>query len=130
MNNEQGIQKIIFLTVFTISFGSCSKNNIDKDCLEYTRAFVSKVEGPSTGQINQEVNFQVYFGVHNGCGQFGNFEESIEANSRLIKVIAKYEGCICTQDAPGRIGDYKFRTSQTGTYFLKFLQVNNNYLTK
>ncbi len=98
--------------------------------MSYERAFVSKVEGSTTGQVNQEIALQVYFGCHNGCGQFGNFEENISANTRTIIVNAKYEGCVCTQEVPVRIGSYKFKTSQAGIYYLKFLKESNTYLAQ
>jgi hypothetical protein len=127
MNKKQEIVNgVIMFSMIVLT--SCNKDSNNKDCLSYEPAFVGIVEGPSTGQVNEEINFQVIFGVHNGCGQFGSFEESSEGNSRTISVTAKYEGCGCTNDAPGRIGTYKFKTSQAGTYYLKFLQVNNVYL--
>lgn len=104
----------------------CAK---DKVCLSYEQAFVGHVDGNSIGQINQEINFQVSFGCHNGCGQFGHFEEIVSGNTRTIIVNAKYEGCACTQDAPSRTATYKFKTSQAGTYLLKFQQANNTFLT-
>lgn len=111
---------------FVIACVSCRN---DKNCLLYEQAFVSKVEGSSNGQINQEISLQVYFGCNNGCAQFGNFEENISGNTRTIIVNARYEGCFCIQIAPTLIETYKFKTSQAGTYYLKFLQRNNTYLT-
>ena len=85
--------------------------------------------GANTALVNQEVVLTVSFGCFNGCGQFGNFEETTTGNTSTINVNAKYEGCICTQDAPIRTTLYKFKKSQTGTYELKFWQGASSYLT-
>lgn len=78
--------------------------------------------------VNQEIILTVSFGCYNGCGQFGSFDEVISGNATTITVNAKYEGCICTQDAPIRQTTYKFKKSQAGTFDLKFLQAENTYL--
>jgi len=107
---------------------SCSKMH-DNKCLSFTNAPVTKIEGPNTGSVNQDINLIVSFGCFNGCGQFGNFKQTSNSGTTIVNVIAKYEGCICTQDAPIRQAPYKFNATQTGTYYLKFWQAENNYLT-
>ena len=90
---------------------------------------MTKIEGANSALVNQEIILTVSFGCYSGCGQFGNFNEVISGNTTTISVNAKYEGCICTQDAPIRQTTYKFKKSQTGTFDLKFLQTENTYLT-
>ena len=117
---------IFFALLFIeISYISCSKEH---NCLSYEKAYVTKVDGNSNGHINEELILQVYFGCHNSCGQFGNFEESTSGNTRLIVVNAKYEGCACTDIAPEKSTTYKFKTSQAGTYYLKFYRTDSTYL--
>lgn len=97
-------------------------------CLSYQSGPVTKVDGPNTGVINQEIFLLVSFGCNSDCGDFGYFEQSFSGNTTTINVIAKYEGCFCTQGAPIRQTIYKFNSAQTGTYYLKFLKTPGNYL--
>ena len=116
--------------VFSILvLSSCNKTQGDNKCLSYIKAPVIKVEGPNTGLVNQDINLTVSFGCFNGCGQFGNFEQTSNGDTTTINVIAKYEGCLCTLDAPLRQTTFKFKVTQTGTYYLKFLQTGKTYLT-
>ena len=116
--------------VFSILvLSSCNKTQDDNKCLSYIKAPVIKVEGPNTGLVNQDINLTVSFGCFNGCGQFGNFEQTSNGDTTTINVIAKYEGCLCTQDVPIRQATNKFKVTQTGTYYLKFLQTGKTYLT-
>lgn len=118
------------LVVFaTIILSGCKKTQHDKECLSYTKAPVIKIEGLNTGLVNQDISLTVYFGCFSGCGQFGKFEQTSNGNTTTINVIAKYQGCICTQDAPIRQTIYNFKGSQPGTYYLKFFQTENAYLT-
>ena len=97
--------------------------------MSYAKAPVTKIEGATTASVNQELNLTISFICFNGCGQFGNVEETISGNTTTIVVNAKYAGCICTQDVPTRTTLYKFKKVQVGTYQLKFLQTENTYLT-
>ncbi|MBS3921993.1 MAG: hypothetical protein KGZ37_02445 [Nitrosarchaeum sp.] len=128
MNNKYLNQIFLYFSIIITLLG-CNKKNEDKACLSFTKAPVTKVEGANTALVNQEIILTVSFGCYNGCGQFGNFDEASTGNTTTITVNAKYEGCICTQDAPIRQTMYKFKKSQTGTFNLKFLQTENTYLT-
>lgn len=106
--------------VFTIIIVSCSNSNEDDNCVSYGAAVIFNVNGPSTGKVNEKINFEVDFYVFNGCGRFGRFVESTSENTRIIEVVAKYVGCTCTQDLPKRTTNYTFQSSISGTYYLKF----------
>jgi hypothetical protein len=126
MNKNQ----IVFFFFLIVTLLGCTKKHEDdsKTCLSFNKAFVTKIEGANSTLVNQDVFLTVSFGCYNGCGQFGNFNEVINGNATAITVNAKYEGCICTQDAPIRQTTYKFKKSQAGSYDLKFLQAENTYL--
>ncbi|MBI3719288.1 MAG: hypothetical protein HY252_11950 [Sphingobacteriales bacterium] len=115
-----------FLIIVYLS--GCEKKDNTR-CLSYKKAGVTKIEGPTTGFVNQDIDLIISFGCISGCGQFGNFEQISNGDTTTINVIAKYEGCICTQEAPTRQTTYKFKATQPGTYYLKFLQVERTYLT-
>jgi hypothetical protein len=127
MKNGRGLISLIALTLFLLS---CKKEREENTlCSSLVQAPVVKVEGPKTAAVNQPITLTVYFGCFSGCGQFGNYQQNVTGNRTVITVVAKYEGCICTQDAPVRQYNYNFTASQTGTYYLKFLQTTGVYLT-
>ena len=112
--------------VLACTLAGC-KAEADK-CISYTAAPVTAVTGAITGNVNQDIPLAVSFGCFNGCGQFGSIQESSSGDTTIIHVVAKYEGCICTQDAPTRQTGYIFRRSQPGVYPLKFMQFDNHYI--
>ena len=119
---------ISLATLFSI-IASCNKAKIVKSCIQYKNAAVTKIEGPTSGNVNQVLNLTVFFGCFNGCGQFGSFEQTTTGNLTTINVIAKYEGCICTQDAPIRQTVYNFKATEPGVYNINFEQTQGSYLT-
>lgn len=123
------ILPVIF--ALAIFLPACSKSQEEDDtlCTSFNISPVIKVEGPKTAAINQTIALSVYFSCFNGCGNFGNYEQTVSGNTTTIKVIAKYQGCICTQDIPTRQSTYNFSAAQAGTYYLKFLQASNVYIT-
>ena len=125
--NKKYLNQVVFSLIIILL--GCDKKHEDTSCLSSTKAPVTKIEGANSALVNQEIILTVSFGCYNGCGQFGNFDEVFSGNSTTIAVNAKYEGCICTQDAPIRQTTYKFKKSQTGTFDLKFLKTENTYLT-
>ena len=128
--NRKFFNNLICFVFSIILLTSCIKKKEEDKCLSYAKAPVTKIEGATTASVNQELNLTISFICFNGCGQFGNVEETISGNTTTIVVNAKYAGCICTQDVPTRTTLYKFKKSQAGTYELKFLQTENNYLTQ
>ena len=126
------IFRILFIS--TIIFGltiSCNKDDDSKDevCITNQIAYVTSVDSPDTGNVNQIINIEVKFGVSNGCGTLGKFIETNSGNTRTIEVEAKYEGCICTQDAPIRTVNYEFIPTNTGDYELKFKSSPTEFIT-
>jgi hypothetical protein len=119
---------LIILSILTSIFISCSDND-KNDCVEYKLAPVTSVNSPSNGITNEIVNIEVNFGVFNGCGGFGEFIETQNGNVRVIEVMAKYEGCICTQDAPIRNVNYEFLTKIPGDYELRFKSSEIDFIT-
>lgn len=120
------IKILLFFFVFT--FISCSDDD-PEECIDYRPENVKEVIAESTGRVNEPVEIEVKFGVYNGCGKFDQFIESGSEQSRIIEVQAKYEGCICTQDAPIITAVYVFTPSTTGMYELKFKSAESDYIT-
>jgi hypothetical protein len=123
-NNSMLIGAVLLLFVLT----NCNKTQESNLCLSYQKAPVTKVEGLATGTVNQDIPLTVSFACLNGCGQFGRFEPAVFNDTTTINVIARYEGCICTQDIPTRQTTYIFKATKAGTYYLKFWQTDLTYV--
>lgn len=109
----------LILSILLLAIISCSKEQ-ENNCIENKIAYVSSINSPSTGTVKQNINMEVSFGVNNGCGNFGKFIETQNGNTTTIEVEARYEGCVCTLDAPTRKTNYVFKAQTTGNYILKF----------
>ncbi|WP_026977495.1 hypothetical protein [Flavobacterium tegetincola] len=120
--------KLIYSTFLVFLLFSCSSDRDVDDCIEYSMAGVeTAVPNLSTDATGK--TFDIAFRVTNGCGSFFKFEENTEENVTTIKVIAKYEGCICTQNAPLLETNYIFDQNIPGTYTLKFTTGNGTFIT-
>jgi hypothetical protein len=120
--------KLIFSAVLLVFF-SCSKEELENKCIENRIAYVTSTNSPLTGAKNENINIEVSFGVNNGCGNFGKFIETGSGNTKIIEVEARYEGCICTMDAPTRKTNYVFKTQNSGNYIFKFKSSSTEYIT-
>lgn len=101
----------------------------DQICISYEHAYVISANVPITGSVNQTIPIPITFGIHNGCGGFGNIIENNSGNTKIITVKAKYEGCFCTQVAGNVQTTYNFVATTTGLHTIKFLQPNGEFLT-
>ena len=118
----------LVLSIILLWIMSCSKEQ-DSNCIENKIAYVTLINSPSTGSVNQNITIEVSFGVNNGCGNFGKFIETQNGNTKTIEVEAKYEGCVCTLDAPIRKTNYVFKTQNSGNYILKFKSSSTEFIT-
>ncbi|MGZ5255503.1 MAG: hypothetical protein ACXWV4_13750 [Flavitalea sp.] len=120
---------IIGCFIILLSSAGCNKLNLLRDCVGYTTAQVTEVKGPNTTTINQEMDLTIFYFLSNGCGRFENLEATSSESEIIIKLKAKYEGCICTAALVEGQTIYKFKARQKGVHYLKFLQPNKTYLT-
>lgn len=114
---------------FVVGLLSCGKSNDNACSISYSNAPVTNIQGPNSGLVNQDLDLSVLFTCFNSCGRFGRIEENSNADTTTIKVIARYEGCSCLDVLSGGQAIYKFRATRAGTYYLKFWQGENSYLT-
>ena len=112
-----------------VALSSCGKSNDNTCSISYSNAPVTKVQGTNSGVINQDLALSALFTCFNSCGQFGRIEENSNVDTTTIKVIAKYEGCSCLDVLSSGQAIYKFRATRVGTYYLKFWQGENSYIT-
>lgn len=122
---------ILFLgsIIVLLSLMSCDREMPGGDCLSYTTAQVTEVVGPNSVLVNQEIDLMVFYYLANGCGRIESLDETTSGKTTSISLKASYRGCVCaTVILDGQIS-YKFKASQTGVYYLRFLQPNQTYLT-
>ena len=114
---------------FCFLLNACSESQTPNECVSFAETSIEGVELiPTIDMLG--ATFKVDFGISNGCGKFNKFVETINGNTRTIKVIAKYEGCICTQDASIKSANYVFTTTTTGSYTLKFQKADGTFFTE
>jgi hypothetical protein len=124
--------KIFYLTTLIIILSliiSCESNDQNKECINYDIGYVTSINAPTTGAVNETINIEVSFRVINGCGTFEKFIETENGNSKTIEVEAKYEGCTCTQALEIRTVNYDFTANKSGDYQLNFKSSPTEFIT-
>lgn len=129
MKKNNFIVMIPILITFTL-FLSCT-NDSEYIIPEYIiPEYVIAVNSPTTGMVNETINIEVSFRVGgSSCYKSAEFIETSIGNSRIIEIEAKYEGDICTLDAPIKTITYQFMTSNVGDYQLKFKSSPTEFIT-
>lgn len=120
-----------FLILMLILSGTFSLSSCDKDDVEdsgFDKSVITNVEGPS-GTVGQEIILQVTLQGNNGCAVSGQLQESVEGNTRTIKGKVIYQGEVCHQALVSIVKNYTFKASTAGTYELKFLKIDNTFIT-
>ena len=121
--------KKIFLVLISFAFiVSCSNDDDADNCTSFSEAYVDSVESIENADAAGFL-FKVNFLVLNGCGDFGSFEEII-GDTTTVKVISKYEGCICTEAVEIKEAVYSFNPTAPGTYTLKFKTSEDTFITE
>lgn len=125
------IKNIISLASFMIItlLISCNDDDKENECVSSKIEYVTSVDSPTTGMVNEKINIQVNFQVYNGCGQFGKFIEKQNDNTLNIEIEAKYEGCICTDNLPIRTVNYELNPNSPGNYKLNFKSSPTEFIT-
>lgn len=120
---------LLFISSLLLFAFTCNKKTGDS-CISYLTAPVIEAVGPTTGGVNQDIAFSVTYGIGNGCGTFFKFEELATASNTVVKVIAKYEGCICTAIYVDSKKDYIFKKTLPGTYNLQFDKGDGSFIVR
>ncbi len=118
---------LILLVALTSIIG-CSKDKSDDECISYDVAYVTSVNAPNTGAINEKIPIKIDYYLNNSCGNFEDLIESVDGNSRIIEVNTKYVGCVCLEVLVEETTIYNFETSVPGDYEFKFKSVENEYI--
>lgn len=122
------MKNLFLILIGFVLLTSCGNDDNAGNCLSYSEAYVDSVE-PMENADGVGFLFKVKFIVMNGCGDFGSFEE-INGNSTTVKVIAKYEGCVCTEAIEIKEVVYSFNPTAPGTYTLRFRNSEDTFITE
>ena len=116
MKKKNFVLMISILLTVVLFFG-CT----DTSEYYYVTEYVIAVNSPTTGMVNETSNIEVLFRISgSSCYKSAEFIETSNGNSRNIEIVAKYEGDVCTFDAPIETITYQFITNNVGDYELKF----------
>ena len=126
--NKKNTILLISIMIFGLLV-NCNDDDNEDECITSKTEYVTSVNSPTTGMVNQAINIEVKYAVHNGCGGFGKFIETENGNTRIIEVEAKYVGCICTQNVPILTVNYEFITNNAGDYKLNFKSSPTEFIT-
>jgi hypothetical protein len=125
MKKKNFVLMISILLTVVLFFG-CT----DKSEYYYVTEYVIAVNSPTTGMVNETSNIEVLFRISgSSCYKSAEFIDSTNGNSRNIEIVAKYEGDVCTFDAPIETITYQFITNNVGDYELKFKSSPTEFIT-
>lgn len=119
------IAAVLFIAT---SLTSCS-NDDGGETIIFKNSFLTSVEGPETGLVNQEITLTTKYVIENGCGQFEKFNEIQNGNNKTIDVNVKYTGANCGNTSTEVSAPYKFMVNQAGTYIFKFKKSASQFIT-
>ena len=114
------------LNIMLLFILSCNK---EKEIIEGIHWNILKVEGLTTGAIQQPIEIIVYWGYSSGCDFLNRFEESKTGNVIHIKAIGQTSSGICTTDAGIKTRIYTFTPNSTGIFEFRFINTDNSIIT-
>ncbi len=86
---------------------------------------ILKVEGPSSGSINQTISIDVTYPTSSGCDVVTEFLSDKHGKRVLIKAFGYTTDGFCTQAAVPKVKEYEFSSNEKGEFILKFIRIDN-----
>lgn len=126
------LKSVLVVLFLSMTFVSCNNDDDDKIPGPITKsAFVTQITGPETGQVNEELSFDVTFLADNTCGQFDRISEVMINKVKGLQIEVRYPSEVCTQQVPSpKKTIYKFQSSVKGTFEIKFRKSETEFLTQ
>jgi hypothetical protein len=123
---------LLFTTIFILS-GCEKKNNIETNNIITPEGLVHwdviKVEGQTSGLVNDTITFDVYCPSSSGCDYISEFGSDIDGNTVFIKAFGNtIQDSPCTMAAVPIIAKYKFISKSTGQFELQFIKRDNSVI--
>jgi len=123
---------LLFTTIF-ILFGCEKKNNIETSNIITPEGLVYwdviKVEGQTSGLVNDTISFDVYCPSSSGCDYISEFVSDINGNTVFIKAFGNTrQDSPCTMAAVPIVAKYKFISKSKGQFELQFIKKDNSVI--
>jgi hypothetical protein len=91
---------------------------------------MSRVEGVTTGTINQAISLTIFYPTSSGCDVLDRFEQNANGKIISIKAFGHTETSnFCTQAAIDKRAILDFTPTSKGSFELRFIQKDNSYFT-
>ena len=126
------LKSVLVVLFLAAAFVSCDNDDDDEVFEPIIKvAFATEVKGPDKGQVNQDVDIEVFFNVDNPCGKFDKFVETTIGTDKGFQIQTKYESEVCIEMVPEvQKAIYKFKSADKGTFNLKFKKSETEFITK
>ena len=119
----------LFVTsLILILIVSCKKST--QETYNSVQWNMNRVEGVTSGSLNQTITLIVYYPTSSGCDVFDKFEQSIQDKIVSIKAYGHtVTSTFCTDVAIERSAAFSFEPTSTGSFELRFINKDNSYFT-
>lgn len=119
--------KTLAILFISSSLISCS-NDEGGETIMLKTSYITSVEGPIIGTVDQDITLTAKFNAENSCGEFEKFVETTNANTKTIHVQVKYVGSNCGSNPTEKTVPYTFRVNRAGTYTFKFKKNDTQFI--
>ena len=117
---------ILFILAFTVLLFSCEKD-VDENVLEQWN--MNKIEGPTTGTVEQPVILTVFYPTSSGCDHLTKFETNKQGSIISIKAFGyTNKTSFCTMAAVEKTKTYEFTAEKKESLELKFINKDNTVI--
>jgi hypothetical protein len=117
----------VFASLLLLIAVSCQKSEL-KDVantdnfITTQQAAIASVNGPTTGNVNQEISFNVSWPHSGNCEKFSSFKADTLSDTTHIRLYTSSNPAEdCTGKEVQHSSVYKFSAKQPGVYYLKFI---------
>ena len=122
----------LFATILVLS-GCEKKNNIEPNIIETPEGLVHwdviKVEGQTSGLVNDTILLDVYCPSSSGCDYISRFISNKNGNTIFIKAFGNTRtDTPCTMAAIPIVTKYKFSSKSKGQFELQFIKRDNSII--
>jgi hypothetical protein len=112
----------------TIGFIVSCKDPLATECDIESPAPVLEINIPDTLTLTSTLPMKVQ--ISNGCGNYSKLKTERDVNVLYIYPIARYQGCICTQEIKELVVNPSLTFPQTGNFTLQVFSAQGNFITK
>ena len=123
---------LLFTTIFILS-GCEKKNNIETNNIITPEGLVHwdviRVEGQTSGLVNDTISFDVYCPSSSGCDYISEFVSDKDGNTIFIKAFGNTrQDSPCTMAAVPIVAKFKFISKSKGQFELQFIKRDNSVI--